>query len=78
LSASFEQTNQVLSVSFGDADGGLLTAQDISSFVIETSTNLIDWTPASLPVSTNAAGGLSFQAPISSGSGGGFYRILSQ
>ena len=78
LSTSFVQTNQIMSVSFGDADGGLLTAQDIPSFVIQTSTNLVDWTSIDLPISTNASGGLSFQLPTFSDPGCGFYRILSQ
>jgi hypothetical protein len=78
LSTFFVQTNQIMSVSFGDADGGLLTAQDIPSFVIQTSTNLVDWTSIDLPISTNASGGLSFQLPSFSDPGCGFYRILSQ
>ncbi|MGA2748822.1 MAG: immunoglobulin domain-containing protein [Verrucomicrobiota bacterium] len=78
LSISFAQTNQILSVSFADADGGQLSAQDISSFVIQTSTDLVDWTVTNLPVSTNASGGLSFDLPASPGLTCDFYRILSQ
>jgi Immunoglobulin I-set domain len=78
LNTSFDQTGQTLTVSFGDADGGLLTAQDIAGFVIQTSTNLVDWTPANLVISTNAVGGLSFQLPIPSDPGFGFYRLQSQ
>jgi len=78
LTASFAQTNQTLSVSFGDADGGTLSEQDISTFVIQTSTNLVDWAAVYLPISTNGNGGLSFQAPVSSDFPCGFYRILSQ
>jgi hypothetical protein len=78
LSPSLAQTNHSLSISFGDADGGTLNAQDIASFVIQTSTNLIDWTTVNPVVSTNGNGGLSFQLPVSSSPGSGFYRILSQ
>ena len=77
LTASFVQTNHTLSVSFGDADGGLPTTQDIASFVIETSANLVDWTPTNLLISTNASGGLLFQLPASE-PGCSFYRVLSQ
>src|SRR5258706_3775429 len=78
LSASFEQATQTFSVSFGDPDGASLAAEDITSFVIETSADLVDWTPTDLPLSTNSSGGLSFQLPISSDPGSGFYRVLSQ
>jgi hypothetical protein len=74
LNTSLVQTNQSLSV----AIRGTLTAQEIASLVIQTSTNLVDWTPTNLPFITNGSGGLSFQAPISSNPGSGFYRILSQ
>jgi hypothetical protein len=46
--------------------------------VIQTSTNLVDWTSIDLPISTNASGGLSFQLSIASPLDRGFYRILSQ
>jgi hypothetical protein len=72
------QTNQTLSISFGDSGGGVLTAQDIASFAIQSSSNLVDWMPINPAISTNASGGLSFQVPISSDPGGGFYRVLSQ
>jgi hypothetical protein len=74
LNTSLVQTNQSLSV----AIGGTLTAQEIASLVIQTSTNLVDWTPTNLPVITNGSGGLSFQAAKSSNPGSGFFRILSQ
>ena len=77
LTASFVQTNHTLSVSFGDADGGLPTTQDIASFVIETSANLVNSTPTNLLISTNASGGLLFQLPASK-PGCSFYRVLSQ
>lgn len=78
MGISSRQTN-TLSVSFSAADGEPLTAADIPSFVIQTSTNLEDWTPANLPLSTNANGSLSFIIPpFSSNSSQGFYRILSQ
>jgi len=78
LSATLVPTNQTLTVSFNDASGGLLTAQDIASFVVQTSTNLVDWTSAKLPLSTNDSGGLWFQLPVPSDPGSGFYRVLSQ
>ncbi len=78
LSSSFVQTNQTLSISFGDPGGGILTTQDIASFVIQTSTNLVDWASANPSISTNAGGGLSFQVPVPTNDGAGFYRVLSQ
>ena len=78
LSATLVPTNQTLIVSFNDASGGPLTAQDIPSFLIQTSTNLLDWTSTNLPLATNATGGLWFQLPLPADSDSGFYRVLSQ
>jgi hypothetical protein len=76
MTISPAQTNS-LSISFDDPDGSPLTAGDIPRFVIQTSTNLVDWIPANLPVSTNANGSLSFSPPLSADSGQAFFRILS-
>lgn len=74
LNLSLLQTNQTLSVTIA----GILTPQEITSLVLQTSTNLVDWTSTNLPISTDGNGVSSFQAPISSTSGCGFFRILSQ
>jgi hypothetical protein len=79
LNAALVPAGNTLSVSFGDVGGGLLTAQDIPTFVIQTSTDLVNWTSVeNLPVTTNASGGLSFQVPLSTDPGCGFFRVLSQ
>jgi hypothetical protein len=78
MNASLSPDGQTLQVSFSDADGGLPTEQDISSFVIETSPDLINWTVTSLPITTNASGGLSFEVPAITSSGNAYYRIISQ
>jgi Immunoglobulin I-set domain len=78
MNASLSPDGQTLQVSFSDADGGLPTEQDISSFVIETSPDLMNWTVTSLPITTNAGGGLSFEVPAITSSGNAYYRIISQ
>jgi hypothetical protein len=77
LRGTFVPGSASFSISFSDADGGVLTAQDIGSFVVQTSTNLVEWTATNPPLVTNSNGGLSFQVPISP-LGLGFYRVLSQ
>jgi hypothetical protein len=77
LSVTSTPANRV-SVSFSAADSEPLTGADIPSFVIQTSTNLVDWSPAILPLSTNGNGSLSFSPPVSPVAGRGFYRVLSQ
>jgi len=78
LNIAFDPTSTIFSVSFGDADGGILTSQDISTFVVQSSTNLLDWTTVSSSVTTNGSGGLSFQVSPSSNLTQCFWRILSQ
>jgi hypothetical protein len=67
-----------LAISFQDADGGTLSSADIGTFLLQTSTNLVDWMPLNVPLSTNGTGGLVFQAPISSNPSTGFFRVVSQ
>jgi hypothetical protein len=78
LSAAFQPTTGLLQVFFSDADGGLHTAQDIPTFVVQTSTNLVDWSAVSLTVVTNANGKLSFTMPVSTQLPSCFFRIQSQ
>jgi hypothetical protein len=81
LTASFAPSSNILSVSLGDADGGIPTAQDIPTFIIQTSTNLIYWTPVdpgSVPITTNVNGGLSFQVSTLTKYPTAFFRILSK
>lgn len=76
LNVVVDPVNAVTSVSFGDADGGELTSNDIPSFVVQTSSNLVDWVTVNPVISTNPSGGLSFELPADPG--GGFYRVISQ
>ena len=78
LSIANGPTDGAFPISFTDSEGGILSAEDITNFAIETSTNLVDWTPADLPLSTNDSGGLMFQVTPCSNSTERFWRVLSQ
>ncbi len=78
LSSAWETTSHQLRVSFKDEDGSLLTTQDIPSFLVQSSSNLVDWATIAVPLATNATGGLSFSAPQSPVNVGQFYRVISQ
>jgi hypothetical protein len=77
FSTTIAQINGLVTVSW-NADGIQLNTQDIPAFIIETSSNLVDWVTTNPSVSTNLYGGLSFELPLSANPGCGFYRILWQ
>jgi len=66
--------NGMIQVSSGDADGGVLSQADLDSFILQTSSNLVDWTelPGVLFV-TN--GMIQFQDPTTNAAVR-FYRIV--
>ncbi len=45
LSVPAGQTGPTIRLSSGDADGGLLSVGDLSHLQVQTSSNLVDWTP---------------------------------
>ena len=63
---------------FRDRDGGTITPADLTSFTVEASTNLIDWTPLpNLPL-LNPSGLLYADDLISGDSPMRFYRVSSR
>ena len=63
---------------FGDEDGGFITAEDVTNFTVEASTNLIDWTPLPDLPSFDASGLSYIDDSISEDAPMRFYRVISR
>jgi hypothetical protein len=69
------QTNGTFLLFSGDADGGLLSSNDVGNFHLQASTNLADW--VSVPALVTLTNGLlQVQDPNTSGFPARFYRVL--
>ena len=78
LTSILDSAPHQVHVSFIDGDGSVLSAQDIPSFLVQSSSNLVDWATIAVPLATNTTGGLSFSAPQTPVNVGTFYRVISQ
>ena len=72
------QTNGSVLIPFGDADGDWLSTQDISSFVIQASPDLVNWNNLTNAIVPYGAGQLGFYDLILPGAPKMFYRVMEQ
>ena len=72
------QTNGAVLIPFGDADGDWLSTQDISSFVIQGSSDLLNWSNLTNAIVPYGNGQLGFYDLISPATPKMFYRVMEQ
>ncbi len=78
LSALLSAGGNSLIVTFEDSSGRQLINADAANYEIQTSTNLVDWTPVSLPLQADGNGGLQFELALDPSSPKVFCRVMSR
>ncbi|MGD0812757.1 MAG: hypothetical protein ABSA83_04075 [Verrucomicrobiota bacterium] len=78
LSSSLLLTNGRVFISFGDYNGGSLSAQDIPTFVLQASSNLLNWVTLPDAIVPTGNGQLGFIDNLQTVPPPVFFRVLEQ